>query len=605
MLTAERYITLLNHFAGPVSGEQDEYEATLEDLTELFHCTERNVKLIVRKLQEEELICWLPGRGRGNRSRIRFMVNRDLFLLEFAKRLAQKGEYRSAFEFLHQFEEDKTILDQFIKWLNDQFGVEKITADAQGKDVFRLPVYRSPVSLDPSMLFFGFDSHLVRQLFDRLVEYDSEREEIMPRIAHHWEHNDSGTEWTFYLRKGIQFHHGKVLAAEDVVFTLERLRTSMNSWLVNMMNSVEAIDARTVKVTLRQPNWLFPRLMCSSCASIVPSDLSAKEERSYWRLPSGTGPFKIVHWCNNRIELVVNEGYFMGRPYLDGVKLIFMPENIPNASKLKWEHLVANESHTPAKAEGDWQRIETLSKGCSLISWNRNKEGPQQSLSFRQAVNLIIDRSALIQHSGKSGYPARSFLPREEAALGVHWHDASAAKRLLEQSGYDGTPFVLITGESECEDAEWIRQQCASIGIPVIIRYEEKSSLTKTETSQEADALLMCLVFADDEVCELESFLQENSMIYQHLDPGLRQWIFGITNEIFATPSKGRRSALLQQIEYRLQDEAQLLFLVHQKLNTYVHPSIRGLVINNLGWMDFKDIWLTKRNESELDARRA
>lgn len=153
MLTAERYITLLNHFAGPVSGEQDEYEATLEDLTELFHCTERNVKLIVRKLQEEELICWLPGRGRGNRSRIRFMVNRDLFLLEFAKRLAQKGEYRSAFEFLHQFEEDKTILDQFIKWLNDQFGVEKITADAQGKDVFRLPVYRSPVSLDPSMLF--------------------------------------------------------------------------------------------------------------------------------------------------------------------------------------------------------------------------------------------------------------------------------------------------------------------------------------------------------------------------------------------------------------------------------------------------------------------
>ncbi len=605
MLTAERYITLLNHYAGPVSGEQEEYEATLEDLTELFHCTERNVKLIVRKLQEEDLITWLPGRGRGNRSRITFRVKREQFLLEFAKRLAQKGEYRSAFEFLHQYEEDKSILDQFLKWLNDQFGVERIASDAQDKDVFRLPVYRAPVSLDPAELFFGFDSHLVRQLFDRLVEYDSEREIIMPRIAHHWEPNTSGTEWTFYLRKGIMFHHGKVLTAEDVVFTLERLRNSMNSWLVSMMLNAEAIDGRTVRITLRQPNWLFPRLMCSSCASIVPSDLSVKEDRDYWRSPSGTGPFKIVHWCNNRMDLIVHDGYFLGRPYLDGVKLIFMPDNIPNVSKLKWEQLIANDSRIPGTAGQDWQRIETLSKGCSLISWNRNKDGPQQSLSFRQAVNLIIDRAAFIRHSGKSGYPARSFLPRDEVALDVYWHDACAAKSLLEQSGYDGTPFVLVTGESECVDAEWIRQQCASIGIPVNIRYEDKNSLTKTETSQEADALLFCLVFAEDEVCELESFLQKNSMIYQHLDRRLRQWIFEITNEIFATPSKERRSALLQQIEYRLQDEAQILFLVHQKLNTYVHPSVRGLVINNLGWMDFKDIWLTTGSEPSSDAQRA
>ncbi|WP_223066295.1 ABC transporter substrate-binding protein [Paenibacillus caui] len=601
MLTAERYITLLNHFVGPAAGEEDEYEVALKELSGVFHCTERNVKLIIRKLQEESLILWLPGRGRGNRSRLKFMVKREHFLLEFAKRLWQKGEYQSAFEFLHQFEEDKSILDQFIQWLNGQFGVEKLTADSKGKDVFRLPVYRTPMSLDPSQIYFGFDSHLVRQLYDRLVEYDSEQEEVVPMLAHYWECNSFGTEWTFYLHKGIRFHHGKVLTAEDVVFTLERLKSgTMNRWLVATMDRAEAVDDRTVKIYLRQPNWLFLRLMCSSCASIVPSDLAGQEDSGYWNRPSGTGPFQLVNWSSSRIELAVNERYFHGRPYLDEVQLIFMPDNIPNGSKLNWEQLVTSDSRIPAKAESDWQRIETLSNGCSLISWNRNKEGPQQSFSFRQAVNLVINRSRMIEHSGQPGYPARSFLPQEEMGLGMQWHDPEAARQLLDQSGYDGAPILLVASDTSHKDAEWIKQQCASIGIPVNIRYVGKSALSRVETAQEADALLMCLVFVDDEICELEAFLQENSTIYQHLDQGLRTWVFRLVDEVLATPSKKKRRALLQQMEYRLTDEAQVLFLVHQKINTYVHPSVRGLVINNLGWMDFKDIWLTGQSDRTI-----
>ncbi|WP_334076576.1 ABC transporter substrate-binding protein [Paenibacillus sanfengchensis] len=598
MLSAERYMALINHYVGPAPREQEEYEVALEELTKLFHCTERNVKLIVRKLQDESWITWLPGRGRGNKSRIRFLVKRDHFLLEFAKRLAEKGEYRSAFEFLHQYEEDRTVLDQFLQWLNGQFGMEKFGAELHAKDVFRLPVYRAPLTLDPSELYFGFDSHLVRQLFDRLIEYDSEQQKILPKLAHYWESDASGRQWTFYLRKGVLFHHGKTLTAEDVVFTLERLRNgAMNSWMMETMESATALDSRTVRIMLSRPNWLFPRLLCSSCASIIPSDLNGLDESRFWQLPSGTGPFRITHWGGNGIELEVHARYFLGRPYLDGVKLIFMPESIPNLSRLKWEQLIANDARIPADAGGDWQRIETLSQGCSLISWNRNKGGPQQSLSFRQAVNLIIDRSDLIRCTGKPGYPARGFLPMEEAAHGHRRPDPEAARQLLAQSGYDGTPILLVAAEAECEDAEWIARQCASIGIPVRIRYGNRGILSRIETAQEADALLMCLVFADDEICELETVLQRNSIIFQHLDPGLRRWIHQVVDDIYASPIKEKRRALLEQIEIRLQEEAQILFLIHQQLNTYVHPSIRGIVINNLGWMDFKDIWLTPAEE--------
>ncbi|MNP43061.1 HTH-type transcriptional regulator SgrR [compost metagenome] len=139
------------------------------------------------------------------------------------------------------------------------------------------------------------------------------------------------------------------------------------------------------------------------------------------------------------------------------------------------------------------------------------------------------------------------------------------------------------------------------IGIPVELTFTEKNALAKTGTAQESDAVLICLLFADDEICELESFLQENSIIHQHVEPGLHNWINSIVKEIYSSNSEERRRILLQQIEYRFHDEAQVLFLLHRKMSTYVHPSIRGLVINNLGWMDFKDIWLT----SSLTAKKA
>lgn len=596
MLTAERYMALLDHYSGlgGDSAEPREVEVALEDLTKLFHCTERNVKLIIRKLQEEGLIEWSPGRGRGHRSRMVFRANRENFMIELAQKLAEKGEYRSAFEFLHQHEEDKNARERFIQWLNDQFGADKQVAAGQScRDIFRLPVYKAPLTLDPANLFYGFDSHLVRQIFDRLVQYDQAKGQVTGMIAHNWEHDEAGTVWTFHLRKGVRFHHGKELAAEDVVFTFSRLReNSNNSWLLSTVQRIEAPDPRTVVFTLVKPNWLLPRLLCSSCASVLPFDLLGKDEAEFYRFPSGTGPFRLTHWSANRMELEVHTGYFLGRPYLDGVTLVFLPEDIPNSSKLKWEQLIVNDSRVPARAGDDWKRIETLNRGCSMISWNRNRLGPQQTLAFRQAVNLAIDRPGMIRATGKPGYPARSFQPTEDTTLGIHRHDPAAARQLLEESGYTGEPIRLAAHYLEREEAEWISSQCAVIGIPVEVVYHSKAEMAKS-AARESDAILMCLVFAEDEVCELESYLQEDSFIRLHMPPGLSRWVFGIVDEVFATNLPEKRRALLQQIEYRLQEEAQVTFLVHGLLNTYVHPSIRGLAINNLGWMDFKDIWLT------------
>ncbi|AZK49108.1 ABC transporter substrate-binding protein [Paenibacillus lentus] len=597
MLTRERYLTLLNEYGTRDNPTELTFvqEVTLQELTKLFHCTERNVKLIVRKLEDEELIRWHPGRGRGIRSQIEFRVRRDEFLLEYAKRLVDKGEYQTAFEILNQNEQDQEILEQFIKWLNGKFGCsEEPISSTNCIDLFRLPVYRPPLTLDPANLIYGFDAHLTRQIFDRLVQYDSDQNSmVVPMIAHHWDSNQDATEWVFHLRKGVRFHHKRELTAEDVVFTFNRLRErSLHNWLLMTMDRIEAINPYTVKIHLKQPNWLLPRMLCSATAAILPADLVSQNEEMFWKLPIGTGAFRLTHWSANQINLSVNTEYFLGRAYLDAVEIVILPEDIPGSSRLKWEKLIDNEARFPTKPENDWNRVEGLWKNCSLITWNRNKTGPQQSLSFRQAVNLIIDRTKLI-HDEQQEFPARSF-PRDPSfASGTFRYDRDAALQLLRESGYDGTPLILVTPDHLYEDAEWFAEQCDSIGISIEINCVTNNICASEDIGPEADCMLTCLSFADDEVCQLETYLQRQCHIYQHMEHNLRKWIYEIIKDILATPSMEERSALFQQIEFRLHDEAQFLFLVHRKVSTYVHPSIRGLGINRLGWMDFKDIWLT------------
>lgn len=313
------------------------------------------------------------------------------------------------------------------------------------------------------------------------------------------------------------------------------------------MDRVEALNPITVKIVLKQPNWLLPRMLCSACAAILPADLVSENEEMFWRMPIGTGAFRLTHWSSNLINLSVNTEYFLGRAYLDAVSIVILPEEVPGSSRLRWEKLIDNEARFPSKPEKDWNQIEGLEKICSLISWNRNKPGPQQSLSFRQAVNLIIDRRQLIQDVER-GAPARGFLPREERlASSAFRYDRNAALQLLQESGYDGTPLNLVTTIQQSEDASWFAEQCASVGINVQINYVSFNVCSDEDISAEADCILASLAFADDEVCQLETYLQSQGFIYNHMEHNLRKWIFGITEEILATASIEARSALFSK----------------------------------------------------------
>jgi MarR-like DNA-binding transcriptional regulator SgrR of sgrS sRNA len=115
--------------------------------------------------------------------------------------------------------------------------------------------------------------------------------------------------------------------------------------------------------------------------------------------------------------------------------------------------------------------------------------------------------------------------------------------------------------------------------------------------------MLYCVVFAEDEVCLIELFEQSGNFMREQLDQELLVWVRDKIECALACRTGEERWSHLMDIEEKLREEAHVSFLLHKKLNTFYNPNIKGVGVNSLGWIDFKDIWLERKVDTESGVR--
>jgi SgrR family transcriptional regulator len=329
MKIRRHYIALRRSY--PSIQENIPFEVTTQELANLLDCTHRNMVLLLKRMQQEEWLVWEPKRGRGNRSALSFLVSKEQVALEEAQEMMQKQDLHSALELLQQIEEAPLLRDQFQEWLSSQFGFHSEVQGKRRTDILRFPLPQTIYSLDPAAIHYTGESHLVNQIFDGLVRIDPKGEQILPQLAHAWEVDDSRTRWTFYLRKGVLFHHGRELDSSDVKYSLERLKRlapqGLYSWVYTNIISMDTPDDTTIRIQLSERNEAFLAFLTTNRASIVPQDACSAAGEQFGIKPIGTGPFRFTGNDQGVWILEAFAAYFQGRAFLDRVEVWTVAES--------------------------------------------------------------------------------------------------------------------------------------------------------------------------------------------------------------------------------------------------------------------------------------
>lgn len=326
---------------------------------------------------------------------------------------------------------------------------------------------------------------VVSHFYEPLVTTDANMT-ILPCLATRWDNPDLVT-WIFHIRPGVRFHSGKRLEAEDVVYSFDRLLKSrdlgMSGYLLNIQR-VRAIDPLTFEIRTSAPMSILLhklRFVLIIPKGAVPASLQNEVD--------GTGPYALAGWTpGSEIRMVRNERTWGAKPPLK--KVTFRLARSPDEALLD---LTSNRSDL---IQANSRNAEALSRKVpgvevqrrpsifvKFLSFDQAHEttpfcpgisNPFRNLLVRQAINLAIDRAALVARLSTESIPAWQAVPPSifgfNPAIRQPTYQPERARALLAEAGLPkGFAVTLHVRNIFLEAAQIVAQMLGKVGIRVTV----------------------------------------------------------------------------------------------------------------------------------------
>jgi MarR-like DNA-binding transcriptional regulator SgrR of sgrS sRNA len=313
------------------------------------------------------------------------------------------------------------------------------------------------------------------------------------------------------------------------------------------------------------------------------------------KMPIGTGPFKLVKNDDNMIVLEAYHRYFDKRAHLDRVEIWMTPERDLNYEKrdtdsFQMRNYICGEKGLTVPSE--WQEIETNAIASHFLSFNLSQEGPQQNKTFRRALFHGLDRKKLlVQMVSMDAKAVGGFFPDSKLRLSESIYDLQFAKKLLAESGYKQEK-VTVYGAKSNQSMIWFMEQCELLGVKLELIEPPVNGVLQLVEIKKANIYIGAIVTEDESDFSLiEIFLSENSCINKYMSREHLKQMEEIVKRVYQEPLSTNRFLIAKELEQMLKLDDAVLFLYHRHPNTQVHPSLKGVHLNSLGWVDFKSVW--------------
>jgi len=483
---------------------------------------------------------------------------------------------------------------------------------------YRRPLGNDPASLDPARITDYYAVAVANQIFDGLVKFDVHLN-VVPALAESWSASRDGTVWTFNLRKAVQFHNGREMTAEDVVYSLSRLLApsvgSPRSWFLDKVEGasafqdgsarelagIKAIDRYVVQITLSEPFTPFISILGLPHTSVVPKEEVERLGADFTTSPVGTGAFRFVRWERDQeITLEANEHYFLGRPALDRVRFLIFPGNAVGDMIRAFERGELEESPIPPErrqellASNNYTLIRKPVLSTLLFGFNLERT-PLNQRQVRQAFNYAIDKTRMNQEIQANRYVvARGILPPGMPGYNPevqgYGYDPDKAKALLAQAGYPGgkgltavTIGSTLKAAEVRQESEAVQQYLTNIGVQAELRGFEDWPAFQRALEQGETQIFRCLVYAD--YPDPDNFLyplfhsQSANNYFHYRNPNVDD----LLDEARRETNDLQRVKLYREAEQLILHDAPGVMFLHRTYEELFQPYIEGIESSALG----------------------
>ncbi|MFF2661898.1 ABC transporter substrate-binding protein [Kitasatospora sp. NPDC058032] len=342
------------------------------------------------------------------------------------------------------------------------------------------------VTRDPHGSQANESDYLILSLIYDTLAVPGEKTNTAPRLAASWTPSADLKTWRFTIAEGAKFHDGTPVTADDVVFSLKRLRATPagKSRLPGIQpEGISAADARTVVLVSDYANADLP-LLTRLTTFVVKKDTTDDAIAS----APGTGPFKLDWFRDGNARLVRNDDWYGGKVLLDAieVRIFESPQAMANALLAGQIDVASNVGAVAARTAEARKDVQILRRpnDMAMPIVMRAADGPFADPRVREALRLAVDREAMVKQV-LSGYGTigNDILGTGDPAFAKdipqRGRDLPKAKQLLTEAGFDtAESYDLLTTEDIpglAESATLFATQAREAGVRInVVKQDSK-----------------------------------------------------------------------------------------------------------------------------------
>jgi peptide/nickel transport system substrate-binding protein len=482
------------------------------------------------------------------------------------------------------------------------YGLVWLLAGTAAAADLRIGMSADVTSIDPHFVNITPNNNVAWHLFEALTHVDEDAR-LVPGLAESWRAVDP-TTWEFKLRRGVRFHDGSELTAEDVAFSIERPATLTTSpgpftTFTRPIVAKETPDRYTIRLKTAAPYAMVPYDMNS--VFIVSKKAAAgatTEDFNTGKSAIGTGPYRLARFARgDRVELVRNDGYRGPRAAWDKVVLRIVPNEGARVAALLAGDLDAIE-YVPT---ADLRRLRSTARFRleQKVSWRTifftmdqhrdappgvtDKRGrpldrnPFKDPRVREAIAKAIHRQAIVDRvMERAAVPAANLVAPpvfgHSASLEPEAYDVAGARKLLADAGFPGGFAMTLAAPNnrylnDDQIAQAVAQMLARVGIEAKVATMPLATyFTRARSLEFPFAMLGWGSFSGDLA------LRALAMSYD-ADKGTGAWNWGrysnarldrLVTRAFATVDDRRREALAREAMALAMADRPVILLHHQ-----------------------------------------